>query len=116
MDGGCTKTPPPAHLSQQYSARQAIFLFTRLQAAVLTLAATQDIPRLEIPLHTLIELVPKPDGKMAEERIHLDVLKSTIAKACLVLVALPAGRTAARGMCAGPCTCVAYAVHTHTPC
>ncbi len=33
----------------------------------------QDIPRLEIPLHTLIELVPKPDGKMAETRISIDV-------------------------------------------
>ena len=32
----------------------------------------QDIPRLEIPLHTLIELVPKPDGRMAEERIPFD--------------------------------------------
>lgn len=35
--------------------------------------AIQDIPRLEIPLHTLIELTPKPDGTMAEERIPLDV-------------------------------------------
>ena len=43
----------------------------------------QDIPRLEIPLHTLIELTPKPDGKMAEERIHLDVLKFTTHKAGL---------------------------------
>ena len=34
---------------------------------------SQDIPRLEIPLHTLIELVPKPDGKMAETRISIDV-------------------------------------------
>ena len=33
----------------------------------------QDIPRLEIPLHTLIELTPKPDGTMAEERLPLDV-------------------------------------------
>ncbi|DBA78530.1 hypothetical protein WJX79_005894 [Trebouxia sp. C0005] len=33
----------------------------------------KDIPRLEIPLHTLIELTPKPDGTMAEERIPLDV-------------------------------------------
>ena len=33
----------------------------------------QDIPRLEIPLHTLIELTPKPDGTMAEERIPLDL-------------------------------------------
>lgn len=33
----------------------------------------QDIPRLEIPLHTLIELTPKPDGTMAEERIPLNV-------------------------------------------
>lgn len=35
--------------------------------------SSQDIPRLEIPLHTLIELVPKPDGKMAETRISVDV-------------------------------------------
>lgn len=33
----------------------------------------QDIPRLEIPLHTLIELTPKPDGKMAEERLKIDI-------------------------------------------
>ncbi|KAK9817958.1 hypothetical protein WJX72_004907 [[Myrmecia] bisecta] len=32
-----------------------------------------EIPRLEIPLHTLIELVPKPDGRMAEERIAFDL-------------------------------------------
>lgn len=34
----------------------------------------QDIPRLEMPLHTLIELVPKPDGKMAETRIKVPTL------------------------------------------
>lgn len=34
-----------------------------------------DIPRLEMPLHTLIELVPMPDGKMAETRIEVDVDK-----------------------------------------
>lgn len=39
--------------------------------------AWQDIPRLEIPLHTLIEMTPKPDGTMAEERIPLDVKGST---------------------------------------
>ena len=38
---------------------------------------TQDIPRLEFPLHTLIELVPKPDGRMAEERIFIDVESET---------------------------------------
>ena len=42
--------------------------------------ASQDIPRLEIPLHTLIELTPKPDGTMAEERIPLD-LKGADAQA-----------------------------------
>ncbi len=36
----------------------------------------QDVPRLEIPLHTLIELVPTPDGRMAEERIPFNVRKS----------------------------------------
>lgn len=35
---------------------------------------SQDIPRLEMPLHTLIELVPKPDGKMAETRIKVRLL------------------------------------------
>lgn len=33
----------------------------------------QDIPRLEVPLHTLIELTPKPDGTMHEERFYVDV-------------------------------------------
>lgn len=36
----------------------------------------QDVPRLEIPLHTLIELVPTPDGRMAEERIPFNIRKS----------------------------------------
>lgn len=34
------------------------------------------MPRLEIPLHTLIELVPTPDGRMAEERIPFNIRKS----------------------------------------
>ena len=38
--------------------------------------ALQDIPRLEIPLHTLIELVPTPDGRMAEERIPFAIRRS----------------------------------------
>eukprot|EP00884_Botryococcus_braunii_P005345 jgi/Botrbrau1/14811/Bobra.0332s0004.1 len=40
-----------------------------------TKTPVQEIPRLEIPLHTVIELVPKPDGRMAEERIHVDVAR-----------------------------------------
>ena len=36
----------------------------------------QDVPRLEIPLHTLIELVPTPDGRMAEERIPFNIRRS----------------------------------------
>ena len=40
----------------------------------------QDIPRLEVPLHTLIELVPKPDGRMAEERIHFDLITESTTK------------------------------------
>lgn len=45
----------------------------RLDRETLTQRSTtvQDIPRLEMPLHTLIELVPKPDGKMAETRIKV---------------------------------------------
>jgi hypothetical protein len=56
----------------------------------------QDIPRLEMPLHTLIELVPKPDGKMAETRIK--VLQRLVHGPCARAVypphqvlALPAG-------------------------
>jgi 6-phosphofructo-2-kinase/fructose-2,6-biphosphatase len=37
---------------------------------------SQDVPRLEIPLHTLIELVPTPDGRMVEERIPFNIRKS----------------------------------------
>jgi hypothetical protein len=40
----------------------------------------QDIPRLEIPLHTLIELVPKPDGRMAEERIPFDPITGRVGE------------------------------------
>ncbi len=39
----------------------------------------QEVPRIEIPLHTLIELVPKPDGKMAEERIKFDLQHESVA-------------------------------------
>ena len=38
----------------------------------------QEVPRIEIPLHTLIELVPKPDGKMAEERIKFDLQHESV--------------------------------------
>jgi len=34
---------------------------------------TQEIPSLEFPLHTLVELTPKPDGKMSENHIKFDV-------------------------------------------
>ena len=40
------------------------------------ICALQDVPRLEIPLHTLIELVPTPDGRMAEERVPFNIRKS----------------------------------------
>jgi len=33
----------------------------------------EDIPTLSIPLHTLIELTPKPDGTMYEERFFIDI-------------------------------------------
>ena len=39
----------------------------------------QEIPRLEIPLHTLIEMVPKPDGNMAEERLTVNVDDNVVA-------------------------------------
>lgn len=31
------------------------------------------MPRIDIPLHTVMELVPKADGTMAETRFHVDV-------------------------------------------
>ena len=67
----------------------------------------QDIPRLEVPLHTLIELVPKPDGKMAEERIHLDVLKSTkhTVGSCLSPPALRPRAEALPASDGQPCPC-----------
>ncbi len=40
---------------------------------MLVIAPVQDIPRIDIPLHTLIELTPRPDGTMAEERFFVDV-------------------------------------------
>ncbi|EFJ46141.1 hypothetical protein VOLCADRAFT_105711 [Volvox carteri f. nagariensis] len=33
----------------------------------------EDIPRLSMPLHTLIELTPMPDGTMSEQRFPLDI-------------------------------------------
>ena len=33
------------------------------------------MPSIEIPLHTVIELVPKADGTMAETRFYVDVDK-----------------------------------------
>jgi hypothetical protein len=36
-------------------------------------ANLQEVPKLDIPLHTLIELTPKADGTMAETRFHVDV-------------------------------------------
>lgn len=36
----------------------------------------EDIPRIDIPLHTLIELTPLPDGTMKEERIVAPVATS----------------------------------------
>ncbi|KXZ48046.1 hypothetical protein GPECTOR_30g141 [Gonium pectorale] len=35
--------------------------------------APEDIPRLAMPLHTLIELTPMPDGTMHEERFPVDI-------------------------------------------
>mmetsp|Transcript_33362 Transcript_33362/g.94519 ORF Transcript_33362/g.94519 Transcript_33362/m.94519 type:complete len:475 (-) Transcript_33362:36-1460(-) len=39
-----------------------------------------DIPKLEIPLHTVIELTPRPDGTMTEERFFTSI-PTTKAKA-----------------------------------
>lgn len=49
-------------------------------SAEMCCTAPQEVPRLEIPLHTLIELVPKPDGKMAEERVHFDLVNESTSK------------------------------------
>lgn len=32
-----------------------------------------EIPSIPIPLHTLIEMTPLPDGTMAEEKIPIDI-------------------------------------------
>ncbi|CAG9464718.1 unnamed protein product [Pedinophyceae sp. YPF-701] len=36
-----------------------------------------EIPSIPVPLHTLIELTPKPDGTMHEERFPIDVTSAT---------------------------------------
>lgn len=36
----------------------------------------EEVPRIEIPLHTLMELTPKADGTMAETRFKVDVDKA----------------------------------------
>ena len=46
---------------------------SRPPRAPLSLRATQEVPRIPIPLHTLMELTPKADGTMAETRFHVDV-------------------------------------------
>ena len=60
------------------------------------------MPRLEIPLHTLIELVPTPDGRMAEERIPFAVRRSmefparaTMEKQFSEMITLSVGREGA---------------------
>ena len=49
----------------------------------------EDVPRIEIPLHTLIELVPKADGTMAETRFHIDVDRALEMTGYVDLEALP---------------------------
>lgn len=36
----------------------------------------EEVPHIDIPLHTLIELTPKADGTMAETRFRVDVDKA----------------------------------------
>lgn len=51
-------------------AHQAVL---RVVYGYLTATKLEDIPKMEIPLHTLIELTPLPDGTMREERLSPDV-------------------------------------------
>ncbi len=36
----------------------------------------QEVPRIEIPLHTVMELIPRADGTMAETRFKVNVDKA----------------------------------------
>ena len=51
-------------------AHQAIL---RVIYGYFTQKPIEEIPNMSIPLHTLIELTPYPDGKMHERRFPLDV-------------------------------------------
>lgn len=52
-------------------------------------ACMQEIPSLDIPLHTLIELQPKPDGQMAEEHIVFDVKAKEHHQVCTLVPSAP---------------------------
>lgn len=56
---------------------------------------SEEIPRLDIPLHTLIELNPMPDGTMSERRFPVDIDSAP------ALPLLPGERTAAAAVRAG---------------
>ena len=45
----------------------------RTQELFLKRHLLQEIPSVEVPLHTLIELTPQPDGKMSEQHISFDL-------------------------------------------
>ncbi|GIL90017.1 hypothetical protein Vretifemale_17742 [Volvox reticuliferus] len=52
----------------------------------------EDIPQLSMPLHTLIELTPMPDGTMSEQRFPVDVDGDLLTKE------VPGGGTACVGL------------------
>ena len=68
----------------------------------------QEVPRLEIPLHTLIELVPKPDGKMAEERIKFDLQHESVASYLNQTSSMGSLATQDSMQVISQCTCTIY--------
>ena len=70
--GGPPAGDPAAHADRAGAYARNLSLLT-LEP---TLVYAQEVPGMEIPLHTLIELVPTPDGRMAEERIPFAVRRS----------------------------------------
>jgi hypothetical protein len=59
----------------------------------------QSVPSIDIPLHTVMELVPKADGTMAETRFIVDVDKA-IADATGLLAGSGEGWVASLGLVA----------------
>lgn len=99
--GICMKTGAAAD-HQLHISRNLVYIKSTEQKSNVIPGSVQDIPRLEVPLHTLIELVPKPDGRMAEERIHFDLASETTTKV-LTISHAPAATAAPAVLLAWSC-------------